>query len=233
MPKTASMDLLIQNPPTPAQLILLLHGEGGKPQDMAPLGRALSAAFPQALIVAMQAPLARSDPHTGHTWFHSKVELGRSNPADLQPALNQLAQRIHAHQANSGVSTQATALIGFGQGATLALHSTLLNAPWADRVVALAGAFAQRPEAVRYLGSIHFLHGKEDAITHWKTVMQDAYCLRDHGVDMTAEIVPLVGHELHTRFIDKTLERLSTHVSKHLFEAAVASAPGAENTHIQ
>lgn len=227
------MDLLIQNPKTPGQLIVLLHDEAGKPQDMAPLGHALAAAFPQALVVAMQAPLAGTAPTAGHAWFHTEVTLGRSKPSELEPALDQLAQRILEHQTNSGLSAQASALIGFGQGATLALHSTLLNTPWADRVVALAGAFAQRPESVRYLGTIHLLHGKDDAKTHWKTVLEDAYCLRDRGVDMTAEIVPLIGHALHASLIDKTLERLSTHISKHLFEAAVASAPGSEQNKIQ
>ena len=157
------------------------------------------------------------------------VELAALKPGNV----HQYADGHGMCLADFIMSAQASALIGFGQGATLALHSTLLNTPWADRVVALAGAFAQRPESVRYLGTIHLLHGKDDARTHWKTVLEDAYCLRDRGVDMTAEIMPLIGHALHASLIDKTLERLSTHISKHLFEAAVASAPGSEQNKIQ
>ena len=225
--------LQIQTPAKAAQLIVLLHSKHGKPSDMQALGEALATAFPQAQVLAPQAPLGSGAAGGGRAWFEAEPHEDRFAESELKHAVRDLGQRMAAWQAQAGVGRAETALIGFGQGATLALQSTCLTEPWADRVLALAGAFAQRPVDLRYLGSIHLLHGKQDALTHWKTVLDDAYCLRASGVDMTAEILPLIGHELHPSLIDKTLERLSTHISRHLFEAAMAQAPGQDHTPIQ
>lgn len=215
--------LQIQTPAKTEQLIVLLHGRHGAPSDMQALGDALATAFPQARVLAPQASLAEG---AGHAWFQAKPREDRIAESELKHAVTDLGQRMAAWQADAGVGRAETALIGFGQGATLALQSTCLAEPLADRVLALAGAFAKRPVDLHYLGSIHLLHGKDDAVTHWKTVLEDAYCLRDNGVDMTAEIMPQVGHEMHPRMIEKATQRLSTHISKHLFEAAMTQAPG-------
>jgi len=52
---------------------------------------------------------------------------------------------VHVWQRVSRISPHDTVLIGFSQGAILALESTQQPAPLAARVVALAGRFAQAP----------------------------------------------------------------------------------------
>lgn len=229
----AHLELLIQAPAKAAQLIVLLHGKNGSPGDMQALGQALAESFPQARVLAPQAPLAAQAPGHGHLWFEVEAEEERFSPRHIDSAMIGLGERMVMWQSQAEISRAETALIGFGQGATLALQSTLLATPWADRVMALAGAFAQKPVGLHYLGSVHLLHGKNDALTHWKTVLEDAYCLRDSGIDMTAEILPLIGHEMHPTMIKKATERLSTHISKHLFEAAMTQAPGNDKPALQ
>jgi phospholipase/carboxylesterase len=216
-------DWVIQSPRTPAQLIVLLHGAAGTPADMQALGEALAAVFTQALILALPAPIQAHDHR--RSWLLPSEDQDRYDIAQVQGLVERLCARIEALQHVHGLDPQATALLGFGQGATLVLHSTMQPTPPAERVVALSGAFAQPLASLRYGGTIHLLHGKNDDHTHWKTVVEDAYVLRDSGVDMTAEVVPLIGHELHADLIAKTVERLSTHIAQHLFDEARASAP--------
>ena len=226
-------DLLIQQPEEAAQLIVLLHDKDARPEQMQPLGESLAHTFPYALVVAPMAPEATQGSDVGLAWFESDAPPGQRESHDMDQALHQLGERMLSWQKHAGVTRAETALLGFGQGASLALQSTLLVTPWADRVLAIGGAFTQRPTSTNYLGSIHLLHGKNDEITHWKAVLEDAYFLRGCGVDMTEEILPMVGHELHPSVIDKALERLSTHISRHLFEGAMAQAPGHGESQIQ
>lgn len=218
-------DWVIQSSARPAQLIVLLHGALGQPADMHALGLALGRVFQHAQIVALVAERLPSSQR--RAWFAPGQDQDRYRDADVNAAARSLSQRVAALQERLGLGAQATALLGFGQGATLVLHSTTQSTPPAERVVAIGGAFAQSPAALHYGGTIHLLHGRNDLHTHWKTVLEDAYALRGCGVDMTAEIVPMIGHELHPTLIEKTVERLSTHIAQHLFDAAHASAPPA------
>lgn len=59
-------DLVIQRPAGPAQqLILLFHGAGSNPQAMRALGERLCIEFPNAAIVAAQAPKPHPQPGLG------------------------------------------------------------------------------------------------------------------------------------------------------------------------
>ena len=56
--------LIIQRPPaSPQQLILLLHGMGSNPRAMRPLGERLALEFPNAMVVAPQAPTPSGNPN--------------------------------------------------------------------------------------------------------------------------------------------------------------------------
>jgi phospholipase/carboxylesterase len=92
-------------------------------------------------------------------------------------------------------------------------------------VVSIAGRFATLPENDRYRGTIHFLHGKNDSTVPYKHTIAAAYRARDLGLDFTAEVVPFVDHELHENFVQATVDKLTQHIAKHLYDE-VAQNPG-------
>ncbi len=209
-----SMDqaaLVVQRPEKAAQLVLLFHGEFTDAQAMLPCAHALAAVFPQALVACIQAP-------------HAGVQPLADDDAAWQAAVGQalpgVLRGIDYWQAQAGVGAQATALVGFGQGATLVLESTQCTPAPASRVVAIAGRFATLPEDDRYRGTIHFLHGKNDRTVPYKHTIAAAYRVRDLGLDFTAEVVPFVGHELHDDFVHATVDKLTQHIAKHLYDEA-------------
>ena len=44
------------------------------------------------------------------------------------------------------------------------------------------------------------------------------------GADMTAEVLPFIGHEMHLDFMEKVVLKLTTHVPKRLWEEATQAA---------
>ena len=125
----------------------------------------------------------------------------------------------------SGVDPFATALIGLSQGAEMVLEVSKHQPMVASRVVAMGGRFTTLPEAPPAVTTIHFLHGRQDAVVHYSHSVHAAHHLRDMGSDITAEVLPVVGHELHPDLIELAITKLTTHIAPHLWTAAQEVGP--------
>ena len=222
MPQNAQV---IQQPALPAaQLILLFHGVGADAASLRPLGEQLAAAFPQAMVVAVAA-YQRSDMSNGFQWF-SVIGITEENRSERIAHAMPAFQACVAHwQQVAGVGAAATALVGFSQGAIMALESSKSNPTLASRVFALSGRFATLPEAAPIETTIHFLHGKVDAVIPYSHTVTAATQLRDLGADITAEVLPFIGHEIHPDFIELVITKLSTHVPQRLWAEALKADP--------
>lgn len=217
--------LIVQQPASAAQLILLFHGTHTTARAMLPCAQPLAQAFPQALVACIEAPYA-IDGTAARSWMPADPALGPAPDALarlVHEALPSFLQVVVHWQTQAGVGPEATALVGFGQGATLVLESTQSDSPPASRVVAIAGQFATLPDTDRYRGTVHFLHGKSDTVVPYQHTIAAAHRVRDLGGDLTAQVIPFVGHELHADFIEACVDKLITHVSRHLWEYALAS----------
>jgi len=216
---------IIQQPPlSAAQLILLFHGVGADAQSMCPTGERLAAEFPMAMIVSVAA-YQPSDISSGFQWF-SVVGITEENRAErIAQAMPAFAACVAHWQQVAGVDATATALIGFSQGAIMALESTKLEAPLASRVIAISGRFATLPQKATMDTTIHFLHGKADTVMPYSHTVTAAHHLRDLGGDITAEVLPFIGHEVHPDFMELVITKLTTHVPKKLWDEAVKAAP--------
>lgn len=215
---------IIQQPALPAaQLILLFHGVGADAQAMRPAGERLAAEFPFAMIVSVAA-YERSDISSGFQWF-SVAGITEENRAErIAQALPAFEACVAHWQQVAGVGAAATALIGFSQGAIMALEATKRDVPLASRVFAISGRFATLPQAAASDTTIHLLHGKTDAVMPYSHTVVAAHHLRDLGADITAEVLPFIGHEMHPDFMEQVVLKLTTHVPKSLWEEATQAA---------
>lgn len=222
------VDIVVQQPAGPAQqLFLLHHGVGATPQGLVPLGQRLAAVFPNALIVALQSPFP-SDFGQGYQWFSVQGITEESRPERIAAVMPQFVQTVQDWQARSGVAPEATALIGFSQGAIMALEASQGETYLAGRVVALSGRYAQLPRAPHGHTTIHFVHGKSDAVIHYGYTVSGAEHLISLGADVTADVLPFVGHEVNAEVVDMVIERLQGHLPKRHWEAVQRAAAEGE-----
>lgn len=216
---TQPQALVIQQPPAPvAQLILLFHGVGSNAQSMAGLGRAYARAFPQALVVAVNSPQPSELAPGGWQWF-SVMDVTEENRVErVAAALPAFEATVRHWQAQAGVDAAGTALVGFSQGAIMALAAALRPEPVAARVVAIGGRFARLPEQPLHEGAtIHLLHGKADAVMPYRHAIEAALRLKALGADFTADVLPFVGHELHPELLALAVDKLQHHVPARLW----------------
>ena len=213
--------IVLQEAPGGAQqLFLLFHGYGANAEDLAPLGRRLAQAFPQATVVSVAAPEPMGYPG-GLQWFPLDGINETNRKARVAEAMPRFLGTIRRWQQHAGVTAAQTALVGFSQGTTMALEASVTSESPAGRVVGLSGRFAQLPTAVPSQVSIHLFHGKADAVVPCQHTIDAAHRLLELGGDVTADVYPFVGHEIRDEIVEAIVQRLSTHVPKRLWDEAM------------
>jgi phospholipase/carboxylesterase len=229
------MSLIVHLPAggAPQQLFLLFHGVGAAPDDLVPLGQVLAKQFPRSAIVSVQAP--HDCPYSsGFQWFSVEGITEELRGPRTREAMPSFIEAVQHWQQAFQLEAEATALVGFSQGAIMALSSTQSEPPvhLATRIVALSGRFAELPTTAPELCTIHMIHGKTDTVIPYSHTVLAAERLVQLGADVTADVIPFVGHEISQNITDLVIERLTTHVPQRLWKEAQSAAaddlPGTE-----
>ena len=222
---TVSDSIIIQQPSQTAQQLLVLHhGVGASAHHMVPLGQHLAAQFPNAFIVSVHAPYAydASDAtdasDVGAQWFSVQGITEENRPARVAEALPAFIHNLRYWQQHSGVAASATALLGFSQGAIMALEAAQAEPALAARIVALSGRYAQLPTHAPEKTTLHFVHGKSDPVIHYGHCVSAAERLVGLGGDLTADVIPFLAHEINAEVMEMVLERFTGHIPKHQWE---------------
>ena len=204
--------LVIQRPaaaPTPSdELLLLFHGVGSSAENLRPLAQALAPQRPQAWIVSVRAPHP-SESGAGWQWFSVQGVTEANRPARVAAAMPAFLQTVHAWQRETGAVTARTTLIGFSQGAIMALQATQQSQPVAGRVIAIAGRFAQPPQVAPAGTLLHLMHGEQDRVMPVGLAGDAQRQWRALGAQATLDLYPGLGHGIDARVIDSIVQRLN------------------------
>lgn len=207
-----SETLIVQQPATPTSgpqdLLLLFHGVGSDAQDLEPLGEFLAQQRPQAWVVSVQAPLAAASGR-GWQWF-SVMGITESNrPARVAEALPRFIDTVSHWQRQAGADAASTTLIGFSQGAIMALESTQQGSTLAGRVVAIAGRFAQAPRRAPPGTVLHLMQGDQDRVMPLALALDANAALVSLGATVTLDTFAGLGHGIDGRVLQRIAERLA------------------------
>ncbi len=211
------------------QLMVLLHGVGAEPGQMQSLMRTLRAHFPQSAYLMPSGWHAYDGGPVGRQWF-SLAGIDDSNrPARVAESVTRLCTWVKAAQQRLGVAPEATALIGFSQGAILSLEAVQADEDLAGRVLAFGGRYAVLPDSAPRKTTLHLFHGSADPIIpprHSEAAMQRLAELE--GGDATLDIAQGIAHELHPALVDSAIYRLTNHIPLRIWQAAMSaqSNPG-------
>jgi len=206
-------DLLIRRPSDTAtaepELLLLFHGVGSSAEDLQPLGDVLAGSRPGAWVVSVRSPDA-SDFGRGWQWFSVQGVTEANRPGRVAAAMPAFREAINAWQKHSGVPAARTTLIGFSQGAIMALESTQNpKAPAATRVIAIAGRFAQPPHAAPAATVVNLMHGEQDHVVPVRFAVEAEVSLQALGARVTLDLFPGLGHGIDARVVDAIERRLN------------------------
>jgi phospholipase/carboxylesterase len=208
----------------PSPLYIYLHGVGATALAMTPIVDRFAQAYPQAAHLIPDGFDASDLAAQGRQWFSVRGIDEASRPARVAAALPALVAFVRDAQRHFGVTPLATALVGFSQGGILALEAAQAHTGLVGRVVAIAGRYAQLPESAPD-AVIHLVNGKDDAVVAARHAIEAATRLVALGGDVTADVVPGIGHEAHPELVDRALEHLKSFLPRRMWAQALAEAP--------
>lgn len=213
---------VVQSPDKPAQqLLLLFHGVGDNPVSMGQIGSWFAPLFPDALIVSIGGVEASG---AGRQWFSVENVSEENRQQRVDAVMPTFIETVRYWQQQSGVRPEATALIGFSQGAIMALESSKASPGLASRVVAFNGRYATLPVSATTATTVHLIHGGEDRVIElsWAVAAHDA--LLAAGGDATLDIVDDLPHAIDDRSMQLALDHLRYTVPKHYFDEALSGS---------
>ena len=189
--------IVVQRPAAVEQLVLLFHGVGSSAANMAPIGEAIASARPGAAVVSVDGPKP-STLGSGREWFSVVGVTEDNRPARIAQVMPLFLETVARWQNEFGVGPEHTAVVGFSQGSIMALEATQAGLP-ANRVIALAGRFAQPVRRAPAGMNFHLIQGDQDGVVpaHW--AMDAHRQLQSHGANVTLDLLPGLGHGIDAR----------------------------------
>ena len=185
-------------PKQPAKhLFVFLHASGADARSMIPAAFKYQGRFPSAaLVVPSGFSLYRKTPESKQ-WFSTK-DLSAENHLDRVSAiLPRIEQLVRREQTNHRVPSERTVLIGYSQGATVALEAVKAFPELAGAVVAYSARFARLPQAGTRMDSrIHLVHGEYDSVVSRVYAERAERALAGLRVPVTLDIIQDLGHAL-------------------------------------
>ncbi len=195
--------------------LILVHGRGGSADEM--LGLVELLAPPRTVCLAPQA--------AGHTWYpHRFVEPVQVNEPHLGSALSVLGELLD-RVAEAGIPPERTGLLGFSQGACLALEFARRRARRLGAVIGLSGGLigdtvAPPPAGARPFGGMPVLLGCSERDPHIPIgrVRETEAVMRALGAEVATRVYPGGGHGINEDEVD---------LARQILARMVAAARGA------
>ncbi|MGV8833725.1 MAG: alpha/beta hydrolase [Devosia sp.] len=197
----------------PKQAVVLLHGYGSNGADLIGLAPFWQDVLPDAVFISPNAPEHCDEPMAGFKWFDVSFEGDRlaSRQTGCAAARPIVLEFLNDLWAQTGIAPEQTLLVGFSQGAMMALHVGLSLEQRLMGIIAFSGALLP-PEGFGTANVGHppvcLVHGDADTVVDPERSADAHVALQLAGYDVAYHVSPGTGHgisedglEFATQFI--------------------------------
>jgi phospholipase/carboxylesterase len=182
----------------PDSIVVLFHGYGDIGENFLFLSALWGEFLPNTLFVAPDGPIECKG-SSGKQWLRASSK----NRPQLLKEINLLTQSLNRYLdgllKTYGIPPEKLALVGYSQGAKIALHVGLRR-PICAGIVAFSGTFLNDPTELRLSRPpILLIHGTEDRKAP-PSLAEEAYkSLKALHAPVTLFLIPGLGHDIDTR----------------------------------
>ena len=200
-------------------LVVFVHGYGANGADLLDLGDALAPHLPDTAFVAPDAADRVPGAPGGYQWFPiprfdgSSVEVAA---AGLARSAADLSGFIDQRLGYEGLGPAAVALVGFSQGAMMALEVAPRRGVAMAAVVAISGRLLE-PERLQAETLVRppvlVMHGDQDAVVEFAEMGLAADALVAAGFDVYGHVMQGTGHGIAQDGLATALAFLKQHLA--------------------
>ncbi len=194
------------------ELVILLHGLGADGNDLIGLAPQFTQVLPEAAFVSPHAPFPCDMAPFGRQWF----SLQFREPAAILDGVRAAAEHLNAfidkELAEHGLSEDRLALIGFSQGAMMALHVAPRRPRPVAAVIGFSGMLAGGDLLAREIKCrppVLLVHGESDEVVGFEAMAAARQNLKANGVTVSALARPGLGHGIDRAGMDAAMAMLS------------------------
>ncbi|GGA35382.1 alpha/beta hydrolase [Pelagibacterium lentulum] len=211
MPSKLSGPMLPPATGAAKSLVVLLHGYGSDGNDLIALGQYWRSALPDTLFVAPNAHEICTMNPAGYQWFALDLDRAISRITGSQtarPVINEFLENLWAQ---TGLGPADTVLVGFSQGAMMAIDTGLRLPTPLKGIVAFSGMLIG-PETlaseIKSRPPVLMIHGDADEVVPVLGSESGVPALIDLGIEAKLHISQGAGHTIAQDGLDAATQFL-------------------------
>ena len=178
---------------------MLLHGLGADGKDLIGLGSTLAPLLPGAAFAAPDAPEPCDMAPSGYQWFSLAAEGEADRSSGVRLAAVALDRFLDDELARTGVDEGRLALVGFSQGAMMALHVGLRRARPCAGIVGYSGTLVDPQSLEREMSAkppILLVHGAADDLIPVEALFAAVAATGAVGLSVRWHVSVATGHAI-------------------------------------
>ena len=213
----------------PRRLVVLLHGYGADGNDLIGLTPYWAKALPDAEFLSPHAPFPCEMGNGGRQWFGFADRTPEAIAAGAELAMRMLDGFLDAELARRSLTERELALVGFSQGAMMALLVGLRRSIAPAGIVAFSGRLLA-PERLkgelRSRPPVLLIHGEADQVVPFASMAEAQRALTGLGVPVETLARPRLGHGIDEIGLTRATGFLTAHLAQNGAGAAVGGDVG-------
>jgi phospholipase/carboxylesterase len=201
-------------------LVVFLHGYGADGADLISIGRQWAALLPASAFVAPNAPHPCDMSPMGYQWFPLRITMEgvRSSPQErwrgalsAAPFIDDFLDRELAAR---GLDESRLALVGFSQGAMMALHVGLRRRKCPAAIVSFSGMLlgAEHIGETSCRPPVFMAHGDMDEVVPFASLAASAEALKAAGLAVETRVERHMGHGIDMEAMELAGRFLARHL---------------------
>ena len=183
---------------------VFLHGFGSNSHDLIELSSYFSIEFPNSYFISPNA-MEKHSPY-GYQWFDLSsrdINHMQSGITKVRPlVINAIKDKID----ELSMLPKDLFLIGFSQGAMVAIDAALHMETSIGGVVSFSGAAIPCKGAKLGKTPICFIHGEEDEVVTTSQMMKSMKMLKEEGFKVSYHLIPNLSHSIDLKGIEHAIE---------------------------
>ncbi|MEH7827164.1 alpha/beta hydrolase [Gemmobacter denitrificans] len=186
-------------------LIVILHGVGGRGAHLQPLADMIGAELPGARFALPDAPNRYDWDDSGRQWFSVKDITPRNRPARLRAARAAFDQVLATTIAGHGFGDRPdrVALVGFSQGAIMAMDAVMSGRFRPQALAALSGRLVKSATGLPGI-PVMLSHGLDDPVIPARDAIAAAAHWGKQGCPVDLHLWTGLGHWFDARVATTT-----------------------------
>ncbi len=191
------------------RLVFLLHGYGSNGANLLEIGHFWAPSLRLTTFISPNAHDPWEAGPFGYQWF--SIPNHDLDPKDMRKGLDYASEKlsyfIHSQMHHYDLTPRDVALVGFSQGAMLALEM-MFHIPDLAGIISYSGAFYP-PSKIKFKGPyppVLLVHGALDPSVPYTLMAKAKKDLEDLGCEIETETGPALGHSIDMNGLHRGLE---------------------------